>query len=136
MASSRRFSTRASGARTIPRASVGSASGLRDCSRRTRAPGRAVYHARMSSAARPVLLETTAARFDGWRMVAFGGIAQGLALPLLGAYGIVATPLIQEYGATATELGIGMSLALFAAALAGPPLGVALDRGPLRAIML
>jgi MFS family permease len=69
-------------------------------------------------------------------MVALGAFAQGLALPLLGAFGIVATPLIEEFGATATQLGIGMSLALLAAALAGAPLGAAFDRGPLRAIML
>jgi MFS transporter, OFA family, oxalate/formate antiporter len=75
-------------------------------------------------------------RFDGWRIVALGAVAQALAMPLLAAYGIVVTPLIQEFGASATELGIGMSLALLAAALAGPALGAALDRGPLRAIML
>jgi MFS family permease len=74
--------------------------------------------------------------FDGWRMVALGGLAQGLALPLLGAFGVVATPLIQEFGANATQLGLGMSIALLAAALAGAPLGAALDRGPLRPIML
>jgi len=75
-------------------------------------------------------------RFDGWRMVALGGLAQGLALPLLGAFGVVATPLIEEFGASATQLGLGMSLALLAAAVVGAPLGAALDRGPLRAIML
>jgi MFS family permease len=79
---------------------------------------------------------SAAPHFDGWRIAALGGLAQGLALPLLGAYGLVATPLIQEFGASPTDLGIGMSLALLAAALCGPPLGYALDRGPLRAIML
>jgi sugar phosphate permease len=69
-------------------------------------------------------------------MVALGGLAQAVAMPLMGAFGIVATPLIHEFGASATQLGIGMSVALLAAALAGTPLGVALDRGPLRAIML
>jgi MFS family permease len=69
-------------------------------------------------------------------MVACGALAQALALPLLGAFGIVATPLIQEFGATTAQLGFGMSVALLAAALAGAPLGAALDRGPLRAIML
>ena len=49
---------------------------------------------------------------------------------------MVATPLIEEFGASTTQLGLGMSLAILAAALAGPPLGAALDRGPLRAIML
>ena len=69
-------------------------------------------------------------------MVAFGAIAQGLAFPMLGAFGVVATPLIQEFGASSIQLGVGMSIALLAAALAGAPLGVAFDRGPLRAIML
>jgi MFS family permease len=69
-------------------------------------------------------------------MVALAALSQGLALPLLGAYGLVATPLIEEFGASTTQLGLGMSLAIFASALASPPLGVALDRGPLRAIML
>jgi sugar phosphate permease len=78
----------------------------------------------------------SAARFAGWRIVAFAAISQGLALPLLGAYGLAATPLIEEFGASTTQLGLGMSLAIFATALASPPLGVALDRGPLRTIML
>jgi MFS family permease len=76
------------------------------------------------------------ARFDGWRIVALAAVAQGLSLPLLGAYGIVATPLIEEFGATAAQLGIGMSLAILATAGVGPLLGVGLDRGPLRTIML
>jgi sugar phosphate permease len=69
-------------------------------------------------------------------MVALGALAQGLAFPLLGAFGVVATPLIQEFGASSAQLGLGMSLALLSAAVAGAPLGAALDRGPLRAIML
>jgi sugar phosphate permease len=78
----------------------------------------------------------SAERFDGWRIVTLAAFAQGLALPLLGAFGLVATPLIEEFGASATQLGLGMSLAILAAALAGPALGVALDRGPLRTTML
>jgi sugar phosphate permease len=75
-------------------------------------------------------------RFDGWRIVVLAAVAQGLALPLLGAFGLVATPLIDEFGASTTQLGIGMSLAILATALAGPALGVVLDRGPLRTTML
>ena len=77
----------------------------------------------------------SAERFDGWRIVTLAAFAQGLALPLLGAFGLVATPLIEEFGASATQLGLGMSLAILAAALAAPALGVALDRGPLRTTM-
>ena len=83
-----------------------------------------------------VSLPAPEARFDGWRVVALAALSQGLALPLLGAYGIVATPLIEEFGASATQLGLGISLAIFFTALAGPPLGSALDRGPLRVVML
>jgi MFS family permease len=93
------------------------------------------YHARVTAPA-ATLPPIPVPHFDGWRIVALGAVAQGLAMPLLAAYGIVATPLIQEFGANATELGIGISLALLAAALVGPALGAALDRGPLRAIML
>lgn len=52
----------------------------------------------MKSAAGPV-------RFDGWRIVALAAVAQGLSLPLMSAYGVVATPLIEEFGATAAQLG-------------------------------
>ena len=90
-------------------------------------------HATAPAAPAPV---PPAPRFDGWRIVALAALSQGLALPLLGAYGLVATPLIEEFGASTTQLGLGMSLAILATALAGPALGVALDRGPLRAIML
>jgi MFS family permease len=75
-------------------------------------------------------------RFHGWRIVALAAVAQGLSLPLMSAYGIVATPLIEEFGATAAQLGIGMSLAILATAGVGPLLGFGLDRGPLRTIML
>ena len=74
--------------------------------------------------------------FDGWRIVALAALSQGLALPLLGAYALVATPLIEEFGASTTQLGVGMSIAILATALASAPLGIALDRGPLRTIML
>ncbi|MEN8160199.1 MAG: MFS transporter, partial [Myxococcota bacterium] len=77
-----------------------------------------------------------AARFDGWRIVALAAVAQGLSLPLMSAYGVVATPLIEEFGATATQLGLGMSFAILATAGVGPLLGLGLDRGPLRTIML
>jgi MFS family permease len=75
-------------------------------------------------------------RFDRWRIVGFAALSQGLALPLLGAYGIVAAPLIEEFRTDAMTLGLGLSLAIFATALVGPPLGLALDRGPVRTLML
>ncbi len=83
-----------------------------------------------------LIRSTPSPRFDGWRIVALAALSQGLALPLLGAYALVATPLIEEFGASTTQLGVGMSIAILATALAGAPLGILLDRGPLRAIML
>jgi sugar phosphate permease len=96
------------------------------------------YHERVPASAATLVPASAvpAPRFDGWRFVALGALAQGLALPLLGAYGIVATPLIEEFGVSTTQLGLGISLAILATALAGPLLGAALDRGPLRTIML
>ena len=75
-------------------------------------------------------------RFDGTRMILLAGLLQATTTPLLGAYGLVQTPLIQEFSADAAQLGIGMSLAILAMALAGALLGRVFDRGPLRAVML
>jgi MFS family permease len=74
--------------------------------------------------------------FDGWRIVALAGIAQALGYGLLGAYGFLATPLIEEFGATPSQLGLGYSVSIFVTALVGPLVGWLLDRGPLRVIML
>jgi MFS family permease len=79
---------------------------------------------------------TRAVRFDGTRMIVVAAIAQATATPLLGAYGILSTPLIEEFATDAVSLGLGMSLAIFAMALAAPLLGPVFDRGPLRAVML
>jgi Sugar phosphate permease len=68
--------------------------------------------------------------------VALAALAHGVSLPLLGAYGVFATPLVEEFGASTTQLGLGMSIALLAIALVSAPLGALFDRGPLRTIML
>jgi MFS family permease len=77
-----------------------------------------------------------AARFDGWRIVGLGALLHALGFGLIGAYGLVATPLIEEFGATPTQLGLGMSISIACTAVLGAALGPLLDRGPLRAIML
>jgi MFS family permease len=75
-------------------------------------------------------------RFDGARMIWVAALVQATSTALLGAYAVLQTPLIEEFGADATRLGIGMSLAILAMALAAPLLGPLFDRGPLRQVML
>jgi MFS family permease len=74
--------------------------------------------------------------FHGWRIVAVAAIAQAFGFGLLSAYGFLITPLAEEFGATTTQLGLGFSISIMFTALTGPLLGRALDRGPLRAIMV
>ena len=59
-----------------------------------------------------------------------------LGFALIGVIGFVNTPIAREFGATQTEIGIGLSLSILSPALCGAPLGWLLDRGPLKAIML
>ena len=59
-------------------------------------------------------------------------LTQALGYGLLGTYGFLATPLIAEFGATRTQLGLGYSLSIFVTALCGPVIGWLPDRGPLR----
>jgi MFS family permease len=74
--------------------------------------------------------------FQGWRIVALAGVCHALGFGLLGVYAFMISPLIEEFGATPLQLGLGMSIMTFFTALAGAALGPLLDRGPLRAIML
>jgi MFS family permease len=75
-------------------------------------------------------------RFFGWRIVTLGVIVNAVGTGLIGLFGFMVTPLIEEFGATASQLGLGMSLAIVSMALASPVLGPILDRGRLRATML
>jgi MFS family permease len=77
-----------------------------------------------------------AARFDGGRIIVLAALVQGTASPLIGAYGVLQTPLIEEFATDAARLGAGMSLAILAMALSAPLLGPLFDRGPLRPVML
>jgi MFS family permease len=74
--------------------------------------------------------------FHGWRIVGVAATSQALGFGLLSAYGFLITPLAEEFGVTTTQLGLGFSVSILCTALTGPLLGRALDRGPLRAIML
>jgi MFS family permease len=90
----------------------------------------------MSAPPLPGSIDSTAIPFHGWRIVAVAAVAQALGFGLLSAYGFLVTPLAEEFGATTTQLGLGFSISIMFTALTGPLLGRALDRGPLRAIML
>lgn len=76
------------------------------------------------------------APFSGWRIVVLGMIANAFGAGLIGAYGFMVSPLIEEFGATPGQLGLGMSIMIFSMAAFGPVLGPLFDRGPLRAVML
>jgi MFS family permease len=75
-------------------------------------------------------------RFDGVRVIWLAALVQATATPLLSAYGVIQTPLIEEFATDAARLGVGMSLAILGMALAALALGPVFDRGPLRAVML
>ncbi len=79
---------------------------------------------------------TASRRFDGARMIWLTAVLQATANPLLGAYGLIATPLIDEFETDAAQLGIGLALAILSMALSAPLLGRVFDRGPLRVVML
>ncbi len=80
--------------------------------------------------------EPAAPRFDGARMIWLTAALQATANPLLGAYGLIATPLIDEFETDAAQLGLGLALAILSMALSAPLLGRVFDRGPLRLVML
>jgi len=76
------------------------------------------------------------ARFDGWRIVALGAALIWLGPGLLETFGFLVTPLGAEFGLDAQSLGTGMALFILALALTGPLVGLLLDLGPLRPVLL
>lgn len=74
--------------------------------------------------------------FHGWRIVGLGVISNAILSGLLGVYAFMVTPLIEEFGATTAQLGLGMSITIVSMTLAAPILGPIFDRGPVRATML
>lgn len=52
------------------------------------------------------------------------------------AYSQFLAPIKQEFGATRTQLGLGMTGFLIAMMLVGPPLGIAMDRRSIRALVI
>lgn len=84
----------------------------------------------------PARAEARRARFDGVRVIWLAALVQATATPLLNAYGVIQTPLIEEFAGDAARLGMGMALAILAMALSAMVLGPVFDRGPLRVVML
>jgi MFS family permease len=81
-------------------------------------------------------VEANRTRFDGVRVIWLAALVQATGTPLLSAYGVIQTPLIEEFATDAAQLGIGMGLAILAMALSALALGPIFDRGPLRIVML
>ncbi|MCH2173939.1 MFS transporter [Myxococcota bacterium] len=77
-----------------------------------------------------------ATTFHGWRVVLLGLLANAFGTGLIGAYSFMVSPLIEEFGATPGQLGLGMSIVIFSMAVLGPILGPLFDRGLLRITML
>lgn len=76
------------------------------------------------------------APFSGRRIVLLGVIGNALGTGLIGVYGFMVSPLIEEFGATPAQLGLGMSIAILSMAAFAPVLGPLFDRGHLRSTML
>jgi len=76
------------------------------------------------------------APFTGWRIVTLGIIGNALGTGLIGAYAFMVSPLIEEFGATPAQLGLGMSISILSMAVLAPVLGPLFDRGHLRSTML
>lgn len=88
----------------------------------------------LSQAVESAGVDTTTA-FHGWWITFAGAVLQALGPGLIGVYGFVASPIVAEFGATDTQVGLGMSLAILGMATASPLAGPILDRGPFRAVM-
>ncbi|MBW2270370.1 MAG: MFS transporter [Deltaproteobacteria bacterium] len=74
--------------------------------------------------------------FHGWRIVAATAVAQALGIALLGGYQFLVTPIAAEFGATSTQMGLGMTIVILGTGLISPILGRPLDRGATRSLML
>jgi len=77
-----------------------------------------------------------AAPFSGWRIVFLGIVGNAVGTGLIGAYGFMVSPVIEEFGATPAQLGLGMSITIFSMAAFAPVLGPLFDRGRMRVTML
>ena len=78
----------------------------------------------------------TPERFHGWRIVAICMVAQAFGLGLISSYGVLARSLAADFEISMTQVSLGMSIFILTSGAIAPVLGPALDRGPIRAIML
>lgn len=74
--------------------------------------------------------------FSGWRVCVFAVLTQAIAIGFtLGAVGLFAAPLGEEFGMTATQFGLGVSGFSLVMNLSMPLIGGFLDRGSIRGVM-
>ena len=80
---------------------------------------------------------SASAPFLGWRMVGLGFISQNFAIGLtFGSYGVLIGSISEDFAAPRWLASLGLSLIVLLMALVAPLLGVMLDRGSIRKIML
>jgi sugar phosphate permease len=74
--------------------------------------------------------------FRGWWIVAVGLIAQAITIGLtIIPFGFFTTPLVEEFGASITEIALGLSIFIVAMTVVGGLIGRLLDNGSIRAVM-
>jgi MFS family permease len=77
------------------------------------------------------------APFRGWRIVAAAFVGQLVAAACtFSTFGVFVVPLAQEFETTRGQISAGYGAALLMMGFVGPLLGRAIDRGPLRGLML
>ena len=74
--------------------------------------------------------------FSGWRVCAYSALTQALAIGFtLGAVGLFAAPVGEEFGISATLFNVGVGGFTLVMNLSMPLIGRALDRGSIRSVM-
>jgi len=79
---------------------------------------------------------TSSTVLGSWRIIAVAAAGQSLGIGLVGNYQVLVTPLIAEFGASQTQMGIGMTLLLASSGIGATLMGPIADRGPLRGVMV
>ena len=76
-------------------------------------------------------------RFIGWRIIAAAFLIQAVALGCtFSAYGLFLEPIEAEFGASRAQTLLGLSVLNLVVTSLGPGVGWAIDRGPLRPLMI
>jgi len=73
---------------------------------------------------------------ENWRIIVVAAAGQSLGIGLVGNYQVLVTPLVAEFGASQTQMGIGMTLLLASGGVGATLMGPIADRGPLRGVMV